>query len=512
MPTLVHDTNWVAAPNTSAVSAGSTLYDGWIDVAGGIWSINSSQLLGTTSDVTGYSVADSLIRPLVEALQDEQIVVDVPSISSTAFEAVILRSNSSNTYYLCEFTQTVIRFYAVVLGAPTLLSTVSWSGIYTAGHTYEILFSATGISSTTLAATITDTTSSTVVATGSTSDNTSGLQTTGRMGMLTWALSGSVSVPFTRSRTYDLSGSGPLTTGVASPGANTNTQINATCTVATGGTSPYTYQWYRSTTSGFTPGGGNILSGATSLTLADTTASTGTIYYYKLVSTDSAGTPATVTSNPIVGNLWLVPLILGFIGDSITIQDPGNGTPPTLTGAIIQKIRGQRQVTIVNQGVSGTYSTNWISGSSDLTTAKAAFLSAGVTYVLVMIGTNDGRDDVLNSATTYSTNMASMVGDLVGAGYVVVLNYSPYAIPGSLSNWSEASDVLIQSYQAKLNALVNGTTVLQGDTTYYQYSAEHPTETNDGIHPNTLGATSLSNLWATAFDRATNPAAQPTSF
>jgi len=68
--------------------------------------------------------------------------------------------------------------------------------------------------------------------------------------------------------------------------------VTVTGTAATGGVSPYTYQWYRSTTSGFTPGGGNILSGKTSLVLNDTGLTPGTTYSYVLRATDNASTTA----------------------------------------------------------------------------------------------------------------------------------------------------------------------------------------------------------------------------
>ncbi len=64
-------------------------------------------------------------------------------------------------------------------------------------------------------------------------------------------------------------------------------------TDATGGTPPYTYQWYRDTTSGFTPGPGNILTGKTSLSLSDTGLVRGTTYFYKIVYTESASQTAT---------------------------------------------------------------------------------------------------------------------------------------------------------------------------------------------------------------------------
>ncbi len=77
-----------------------------------------------------------------------------------------------------------------------------------------------------------------------------------------------------------------LTAGALSQQSVGDTYANLLSAAATGGTSPYTYQWYRSTTNGFTPGGGNILSGKTALTLADTGLLPNTIYYYKVIATD----------------------------------------------------------------------------------------------------------------------------------------------------------------------------------------------------------------------------------
>ncbi len=76
----------------------------------------------------------------------------------------------------------------------------------------------------------------------------------------------------------------------------TDTTADLTSADATGGTTPYTYQWYRSTVSGFTPGGGNILSGETDLVLADDGLTEATQYYYKVIATDAATTPLHATS------------------------------------------------------------------------------------------------------------------------------------------------------------------------------------------------------------------------
>jgi len=84
-----------------------------------------------------------------------------------------------------------------------------------------------------------------------------------------------------------------VTAGALSLVSKTSTQVVASSAAATAGVGPYTYQWYRSTTSGFTPGGGNIISGATSLSLTDTGLIPGTAYYYKVVATDTGDSNVT---------------------------------------------------------------------------------------------------------------------------------------------------------------------------------------------------------------------------
>lgn len=79
-------------------------------------------------------------------------------------------------------------------------------------------------------------------------------------------------------------------------GATTN-QLSSTN--ATGGTGPYTVQWYRSTTTGFSPGGGNIITGATSLTFNDSGLIPNTPYYYKVIYTDTGFSNDTVTSSQL---------------------------------------------------------------------------------------------------------------------------------------------------------------------------------------------------------------------
>lgn len=86
-----------------------------------------------------------------------------------------------------------------------------------------------------------------------------------------------------------------ITAGVLSQVSVTSTTASLLATAATGGTGPYTYQWYRSTTTGFSPGGGNIISGATSLALTDTGLIPNTQYYYKVIATDTGHSNDVVT-------------------------------------------------------------------------------------------------------------------------------------------------------------------------------------------------------------------------
>ncbi len=87
-------------------------------------------------------------------------------------------------------------------------------------------------------------------------------------------------------------------------GALSKTQIGnstayLTSAAAAGGIGPYTYQWYRSTATGFTPGAGNILTGQTALTLLDSGLVAGTTYYYVVVATDTGNSNVTANSTQL---------------------------------------------------------------------------------------------------------------------------------------------------------------------------------------------------------------------
>lgn len=90
------------------------------------------------------------------------------------------------------------------------------------------------------------------------------------------------------------------TAGAESIGGATSSSLSVSCAAATGGSGSFSYQWYRSTSSGFTPGAGNLLAGNTSLAFTDSGLAAATTYYYVCVTTDTA-TSLTASSTQASG-------------------------------------------------------------------------------------------------------------------------------------------------------------------------------------------------------------------
>lgn len=143
-----------------------------------------------------------------------------------------------------------------------------------------------------------------------------------------------------------------LTAGALSQvsvGPTTATLMSA---VATSGTAPYIYQWYMSTTTGFSPGGGNIVAGATALTQNFTGLIPGTQYYFVVVVTDSAGSPATANSAQLAvataapalnPNQFAQTPLLGVIDmrydyDTVAVQIDVSQVTPLTFGAAVKMV------------------------------------------------------------------------------------------------------------------------------------------------------------------------------
>lgn len=122
--------------------------------------------------------------------------------------------------------------------------------------------------------------------------NSAIISATGKAGFLIYDTAGGAA--WGKFEAYPIGGkSADLAIGTPTVNSSTGTTASLTSPAATGGIPSVAYQWYRSTTSGFTPGGGNILSGQTSLTVNDTGLTPGTNYYYKVVASDASAATAT---------------------------------------------------------------------------------------------------------------------------------------------------------------------------------------------------------------------------
>lgn len=592
---VIHDTDFSGISNTSAVSSGSTLVDGWIDT-GGTWTVNSGKAVDTWGPANGY-YNNHLLRPTGENARDARVVARVASGDLGSMSFMIVLRESSGNFILLQATAGNIYTMDITGGSNiSNLQTIGWGTSYNPAHVYDIDFSATGTGTTTVTVTVTDVTASTTVASHSGSVTDAALQGSGQMGV---SLSSGGPIGVSRITTYQDAALSPGTITVGS--ATVSSLVVSRGTSPSGGTSPYTTNLYRSTTNGFTPGGGNLIASGVTLPYTDSGLTINTTYYYVGGIADSGsltgntpqasgatlsapptlvsgalsfssatastvvlactaatgGTPSytyavhrattadftptsgnriatgvsfpytdssplsglayykvvtadagvqTATSNVAVGSPWLNPLKLGFIGDSLTEGGPASTHSVDVCVAKLQQLRKQRSVTGYNQGHSGSKTQDWLpsSGTGYLTAAKAAFAAAGVTHVPITLGTNNSWSGD-PSTTTYLSHMTTITSNLVSSGYIVILNYPPFATPGAGGIISENSDEVMRQYQAAIDSLVNGTTILQGDKLAYEYFAQHQSELTDGIHCTDTGANSQGMMWAAAIDRALNP-------
>lgn len=136
---------------------------------------------------------------------------------------------------------------------------------------------------------------------------------------------------------------GPIS--VVSVGSNSDSLLVA---AASGGTGPYTYEYHRSTVSGFTPGGGNLIQSGPSLSLLDSGLTPGTQYYYVVKAIDSlaaSGLSAqlavmTTAASPNPNQFALAPYLgmldLRFNGDTISVAFDPAGSGSLVGGAAVK--------------------------------------------------------------------------------------------------------------------------------------------------------------------------------
>lgn len=218
--------------------------------------------------------------------------------------------------------------------------------------------------------------------------------------------------------------------------AGTITQISQTynsavlsCTPASGGTGPYTYQWYESTVNGFTPGAGNIVAGATALNFSATGLSPSTPYYFVLVATDTGASNVTAPTSQFTTTTYAAPLPQLPLSNVIVVS-----------------------VATAQQGVNN-YNTSNLGLFTDEIPA-ASFGNLG--YALYLSPTQVGVDFGTSSKTYLMANavFSQQPNILVGGGALVVI-LMEVAVQNIAFSAISASGTFVFNYGGNASSAIN---------------------------------------------------------
>lgn len=145
-----------------------------------------------------------------------------------------------------------------------------------------------------------------------------------------------------------------LTAGTLSQVGVFANSLQVAATAATGGTGPYTEAYYISTTTGFSPGAGNIVAGASGLAATITGLIPNTQYFVKVVYTDTGASNATVTatqlaistSAPVLNpnqftlSQYLGTIDLRFDYNTVSAEIHTSQATPLYSGAAVKLVAG----------------------------------------------------------------------------------------------------------------------------------------------------------------------------
>lgn len=320
------NTSTGAANSTTGVPTTGGTGSPWTDLTGGVFNIQSNQLNGTTSSTLGYQNI-FLERPSGEAHTSSRILITLVANTSMNVQSNLRYQISGQNNYTLSVNFTVssanVGVYSRISGSFTQIGSSS-SFTPTNGHTYSIDFSAVGTSPTTLSVTVTDVTASTVVATYSDTDSTSGLQIAG---------------------TYAI--------GCGSPGGSSQTQIVANVT---------TYQEDQSFSVSPTTATAGVSEGITA-TGSNTSWTVGTTFSV------SGGSGASISGTSVNASTQVATFTLnpGSSAGSLTISDSTDSATAVVTvsaGASFT-VSPTTAITGTNETITATGSgTSWTSGTT----------------------------------------------------------------------------------------------------------------------------------------------------
>lgn len=131
-----------------------------------------------------------------------------------------------------------------------------------------------------------------------------------------------------------------------------DTKASLSSVAASGGTGPYTYQYYASTTTGFSPGAGTLVAGATTLASVISGLIPNTQYYFKIRVTDTgnanatadsaqlavATAPQTLSPNQFAQNPLVGQIDLRFPYNSVSVQIDLSQATALYAGAAVKMV------------------------------------------------------------------------------------------------------------------------------------------------------------------------------
>ena len=247
-----------------------------------------------------------------------------------------------------------------------------------------------------------------------------------------------------------------LTAATISSTAVADTTSSEGSGVPTGGTTPYLYQWCRSTTSGFAVSTANYISGATLSTLSDSGLVPGTIYYYKQYYTDSNATPLTVTSaqitvttlaaiasqNQFAGAPWLGQLDLKFNPGTLSCQVDASQTGSLMAGDAVtfSTATGPSVPRVSKSTAAADHVCGFVVYNHKDATYKAGArveiaLKSNVIYLMAAGAINRGQ---------FVTNLPSGVAGGTNGGVIAVTGSSALDIIGFSLDQAAAAGTLVR--------------------------------------------------------------------
>ena len=279
---------------------------------------------------------------------------------------------------------------------------------------------------------------------------------------------------------------------------------------AAGGTAPYTYKLYRSSSPLYSASNGTLVatlgptSASSGLSLTDT--SPPSVYtYYLATVTDNGGNVATCTQIALGGGqiyYGIQPckydVNITAIGDSITygVGVTSSTTYIYLAVQALGTIFPDMSFTLNNVAVSGSTTADWLAGTNGVSGTNCAAAvsaynaSADENICTVMLGANDARDDHQFTPATYASNLTMIANILKTTGYKVML-FGPGFIVQNNASWTNANVLSnLVAYGQQILTIADNATIfaginfLEGDSVYDQ------NQTGDGIgdgtHPDSV--------------------------